>query len=298
LVLVIGIYITLVIWELPIASVLVLGFLLFRTLKRSGQVQRNYQKMVVSESAYWSIQDTIEQADLAREALSGDREPVFESVIELRDVTFSYGDENLLDSMSLEIPVGSFTALIGQSGSGKTTNLDLISGLLQPMSGTVSIDGTPLAELNVNAWRRTIGYVPQENVLLHDTVINNVTLGDPELDESDAVRALRQAGAWEFVSRLPQGVQQKVGERGGKLSGGQRQRVMIARALAHRPKLLILDEATTALDPESEMAIYKTLRALRGEHTILAISHQPALLEAADRIYRLRNGKAVLERAG
>ncbi len=296
LVLVIGIYITLVIWELPIASVLVLGFLLFRTLKRSGQVQRSYQKMVISESAYWSIQDTIEKAGMAREELKGTRDPLFNSVIELRDVTFSYGDGNILDGMSLEIPIGSFTALIGQSGSGKTTNLDLISGLLQPVTGTVLIDGTPLPELDVYAWRRTIGYVPQENVLLHDTIINNVTLGDPELDESDGIRALQQAGAWAFVSRLSQGIQQTVGERGGKLSGGQRQRIMIARALVHRPKLLILDEATTALDPESEVAIYKTMRGLRGEHTILAISHQPALLKAADRAYRLQNGQAVLEK--
>ena len=115
----------------------------------------------------------------------------------------------------------------------------------------------------------------QESILLHDSVFNNITLGDPKLSGEDAVNALRAAGAWEFVKEMPQEIQSTVGERGGKLSGGQRQRIAIARALVHRPKLLILDEATTGLDPESESAICDTLRQLRGELTLLAISHQP-----------------------
>jgi ATP-binding cassette subfamily C protein len=138
-----------------------------------------------------------------------------------------------------------------------------------------------------------IGYVPQESWLLHDSVLNNVTLGDPELSAGDAIRALQAAGAWGFVQKMPQGINSTVGERGGKISGGQRQRIAIARALVHQPKLLILDEATTALDPENEMAICNTLRELRGRLTILAISHQPAVLEVCDQAYRLQNGTAV-----
>ena len=130
--------------------------------------------------------------------------------------------------------------------------------------------------------------------MLHDSVFNNVTLGDDGIDEEDVITALREAGAWSFVEKLPEGIHDIVGERGGKLSGGQRQRIMIARALVHRPQLLILDEATTALDPESEAAICETLRRLRGAHTILAISHQPAMLDAADRAYRLEEGRASL----
>ena len=184
--------------------------------------------------------------------------------------------------------------MVGQSGSGKSTCLDLIIGLLQPQAGRILVDGVPVADLDLRAWRRNIGYVPQETVLLHDTVLNNITLGDPDVGETEAIWALEQAGAWSFVEELPEGVHHMVGERGGKLSGGQRQRIMIARALVHRPKLLILDEATTALDPQSEAAICQTLRDLRGEYTMLAISHQPALLEAADIAYRLQGGKAVL----
>jgi len=134
--------------------------------------------------------------------------------------------------------------------------------------------------------------VPQDTVLLHDTIRNNVTLGDPELNETDAVTALRAAGIWDFVAVMPEGLETIVGERGGKLSGGQRQRVALARALAHRPRVLILDEATSALDPETEAAICRTLEGLRGELTIVAISHQSPLVEVADRVYRMAGGTA------
>jgi ATP-binding cassette subfamily C protein len=134
-----------------------------------------------------------------------------------------------------------------------------------------------------------IGYVPQEILLLNDTVQKNITLGHPNLNEKDVVRALRAAGAWEFLQGLPQGINTTVGERGSKISGGQRQRIAIARALVHKPKLLILDEATSALDSDSETAICDTLRQLRGELTILAISQDGAVVpvvkvRSADRL--------------
>jgi len=296
LVLVAGIYITLVILELPLATVMVLGFLIFKILKKTGRVQRNYQKMAVSESAYWAIQDSIEEAELAIEHLAGKLIPTLQKGIELRNVSFSYDDKRVLDELSLTIPAGSFTAIIGPSGSGKTTTLDLIIGLLQPDSGSVLVDEVPLQDFDMHRWRRTIGYVPQETMLLHDSVFNNVSLGDSGISEADVVSALQAAEAWEFTEKLPEGVHSNVGERGGRLSGGQRQRIMIARALVHRPSLLILDEATTALDPQSEAAICETMQKLRGRQTILAISHQPAMLQAADRAYRLQDGHALLEK--
>ena len=136
--------------------------------------------------------------------------------------------------------------------------------------------------------------MPQENLLLHVSTYNNITLGDPKLSLSDAEHALRTAGAWDFVSNLPGAIHTIVGERGTRLSGGQRQRIMIARALVHQPRLLILDEATSALDPASEEVIHETLDSLRGSLTILAISHQPALVAAADRVYLLEDGQARL----
>ena len=220
----------------------------------------------------------------------------FERSIKLDNVTFTYDQHPVLENASLEIPVGSLTTLIGPSGSGKTTVVDLIIGLLKPQSGNVLLDDTPLPSLDLKAWRRMIGYVPQETLLLHDSILHNVTLGDPELSEDDAVQALKSAGAWEFVERMPAGIHSTVGERGTKISGGQRQRIMIARALVHKPALLILDEATSALDPENEAAIGETMRMLRGDLTILAISHQTALVKAADCVYRLGNGTIEIEK--
>jgi ATP-binding cassette subfamily C protein len=155
----------------------------------------------------------------------------------------------------------------------------------------VWIDNVPLSEIDLHAWRRTIGYVPQETLLLHENVFVNVTLGDPELTLADVEAALRAAGAWDFVAALRAGMETSLGERGSRLSGGQRQRIAIARALVHKPQLLILDEATTSLDPKSEAAICATVQQLRGTMTIIAISHQPALLEVADVVYRLEDGK-------
>jgi ATP-binding cassette subfamily C protein len=151
-----------------------------------------------------------------------------------------------------------------------------------------------MAQIDLRSWRQMIGYVPQETLLLHDTVFVNVCLGDQGINEEDVKYALQAAGAWDFVNAMPKGIHSTVGERGGKISGGQRQRIAIARALVHRPKLLILDEATSALDSESEMAIARTLQKLRGKLTIIAISHQPALVKAADRAYHLQDGRAVL----
>jgi ATP-binding cassette subfamily C protein len=176
------------------------------------------------------------------------------------------------------------------SGAGKTTIADLITGLLQPQQGKVKIDALPLNKLNLQQWRRMIGYVPQETFLLNDSVFMNVTLGESEVTEIDVQEALQAAGAWEFVLAMPKGMQSSVGERGASLSGGQRQRIAIARALVHKPTLLIMDEATSALDPESSAAICSTLQALRGVLTILAISHLPSLVDAADRVYRLQDG--------
>jgi ATP-binding cassette subfamily C protein len=210
-------------------------------------------------------------------------------------VSFTYGEHWVLQDTSLTFPVGLFTAIVGPSGVGKTTVADLVTGLLRPQEGKVWIDDLPLQQVDMMTWRRMIGYVPQETLLLHDTVLINVTLGDPELSAEDAEYALRAAGAWEFVTAIPQGMYSTVGERGDMLSGGQRQRIAIARALVHKPKLLILDEPTSALDRDSEEAICETLQQLSGEYTILAISHQPALMKAADRAYRLQNGIAVLD---
>jgi ATP-binding cassette subfamily C protein len=283
-------------WKLPAPTVLVLAVLLARVLGGIRKVQSAYQDVVVLESAFWSLRATIDEAQQAVEVATGTKPPRLERAIRFDAVHFDYEGHPVLHGLSLEIPAGSLTALVGLSGAGKTTIVDLVIGLVRPQRGRVLVDGVPLEEIDLLAWRRACGYVPQENLLLHDTVLHNVTLGDPEVPRAEVERALRAANAWEFVSRLPRGLDTPVGERGGRFSGGQRQRLLIARALVRRPRLLILDEATSALDPASARALAATLRDLRGEMTILAISHQPDLVEAADRVYRLERGRATLDR--
>ena len=285
-----GVYVALIVFEAKLATVVFMVAVLANVLKQISRVQKQYQRLVTCESAYYAIEETIARAAAAAEHASGTAAPRFERAVELDHVTFGYGDQTLLVDTTLAVPAGEITCLTGDSGTGKTTVADLFVGLVQPSSGRVLIDGVPLEEIDLDAWRACIGYVPQENLLLHDTILRNVTLGDTALDRSDAEAALEAAGA-DFVAELPQGIDTVVGERGTRFSGGQRQRIMIARALVHHPRLLILDEATSALDPASERAICDTLERLRGKLTILAITHREPLAEIADAVYQLRDGR-------
>ncbi len=290
-----GIYAALAIYDMALPTVMVLVVALGRAFSYFGKVQKQYQKLAQGESAYWSLLNSIEGATGAEENLTGGATPRFERSLALEQVHFQYDDRHpVFHGLSLHIDAGSFTTLVGPSGSGKTTIIDLTIGLLQPQQGAVLVDGVPLQDIDIKAWRSMIGYVPQDTILLHDTIEHNVTLGDPTLSSADAERALRAAGAWEFVAKLGAGMATIVGERGGKLSGGQRQRVVIARALVNQPRLLILDEATSALDPESEEAVRQTMELLKGQLTILAISHNRAMVRAADQVYRLSSGGALL----
>jgi ATP-binding cassette subfamily C protein len=184
------------------------------------------------------------------------------------------------------------TAVIGASGAGKTTLVDLILGLHQPTGGQILIDGQPISAIDIMKWRMMVGYVPQELLLYHDSIMANVTLGEPSFTREDVERALKQAGAWGFVSALSDGIDHIVGERGGLLSGGQRQRIAMARALIHRPQLLILDEATSALDPATEAEIVRNVHELSRQSgiTVLSISHQPAWMTVADKVIRVQDG--------
>lgn len=279
-----GMFVALVWFDMPIATVMVLVLILGRMLAQFGKVQKEYQKVVVGESAWIALEKTIAQAQMAGDTPGGRLLPTLNEGIRLESVCVTRGTMPVLENLDLEFPARTLVTLMGASGCGKTTIVDLITGLVAPASGRILVDGVPLQQLDIAAWRRSIGYVPQETVLLHDTIMNNITLGDPQLGLADVEYALEIAGARDFVAAFPDGVDHVVGERGGILSGGQRQRLMIARAMVHRPRLLILDEATSALDQEGEAAICHTLNRLRGQLTIIAVSHREALAGIADRV--------------
>lgn len=288
-----GILLSLLYFRIPLADTLFFLFLINRVIKRFNKVQQHYSTVAVLENYYWSYQGIINKVKKNREETTGGVHPTLNTAIRFDDVSFAYKEDQwVIKNADLTFPEGKITVIVGASGSGKTTIIDLVTGLIRAQKGEIRIDEFPLNELDIKAWRRMIGYVPQETILLHDTILKNVTLDDSTLEEADAIEALQAAGAWNFVTLLEGGIQHVVGERGGMLSGGQRQRIAIARALVHRPNLLILDEATSALDPESEAAVFETLRQLRGRNTILAISHQPALLKCADQAYSIRDGIA------
>ena len=288
--LVMVLYLALKYWNPSMTTMIAMVFFIAKILKQVEKIQKEYANLVEFESAYWSLQGKIGTARDAREVLTGTLHPTFRTAIRMEAVSFAYNAHEVLKEVSLEVPAGSFVTLTGPSGSGKTTVADLLIGLLRPQKGDIWIDGEPLSQIDIRRWREMIGYVPQENLLMHDTILKNVTLGEAGLGAADVEAALRAAGAWDFVQFMPGGVHTVVGERGSVLSGGQRQRIAIARALVKRPVLLILDEATTALDPKTERDICATLTRLKGDLTILAISHQSALTESADIVYRVQDG--------
>ena len=277
--------------SLPLATVIILAVVCGRIIGALSQAQKELQRMAACDSAFWSLRATIAAAEAAREPDAGVAAPALRCAIELRDIRFAYDGEAVLDAASLTIPAGELTAIVGPSGAGKTTVADLIIGLLRPQAGKVLIDGVPLQTYDAQRWRALIGYVPQDTFLLHDSIGVNVALGDRDLLRADVEAALRAAGAWEFIAALPEGTDTVVGERGLRLSGGQRQRIALARALVRRPQLLILDEATAALDPDTETEVCKTLQRLRGAMTILAVCHQGPLIAVADRVYRVDAGR-------
>lgn len=286
----IGLYIMLARLGMPLSAVMILIFLLARITALLSKAQRAWQQLAISESAFWSLNEAIEEARMERETHGGDRVPRLDHSIEFDHVSFAHPGKPLFQDQSLVLPAGGLTVLTGPSGAGKTTLVDLIAGLLQPDRGHIRVDGVDLAEIDRFAWRRQIGYVPQEALLINDSVINNVTLGAEGLSRDDVRRALAEADALDFVEQLPQGLDTRVGERGGQLSGGQRQRLAIARALVHQPRLLILDEATSNLDAEAERAVLDTIDHLKQRLTLLAVTHHRPLMERADRLLQVRDG--------
>jgi len=274
-----------------LGEVLMLAVLFYRTATKLGQTQSLVQRVASSESFLISVDGKIARAESMKQRTEGGVPPVLSKAIRLDRVSVNYGGTPVLKDISLEIPAGCLSLVHGPSGAGKSTIVDAISGLIKPSEGAVLVDGQPLSGLDLRAWRSEIGYVQQELFLFHDTVFNNLVIGARDVGQDEIRRALELAGAAEFVDRLPSGVHTVVGERGLRLSGGQRQRLSIARALVKRPRLLILDEPTTALDPATEKEICQTLSNLRGEVTLVAISHQPTLAQYADVVHSISDGR-------
>lgn len=280
---------------MPVASVLLVLYLFARLLPFVTGVQKGYQRFLTLLPAFERTMAAVD-ANLAAAEAGQQLSVPFEldRGVVLESVAYAYDDgSDVLRGVDMTLRAGETTALVGASGSGKSTIADLVIGLALPHSGCVRIDGEMLTPDRLVAWRRQVGYVPQDVFLFHDTIRANLELVAPDARDDDLWHALRDASADAFVAALPEGLDTVVGDRGVRLSGGERQRLALARALLRKPSLLVLDEATSALDVENERRIQAAIDRLRGKITILVIAHRLSTVRATDAIHVLDEGRIV-----
>ena len=288
----IGLFLAINYSDVSISNLLIMILFFNRMAGKVTELQKHYQSFRNLESAFWSLDRIISDSADHRDPgeMNGNGAIPENKIISFDSVSFQYSEEQqILDKVCIEFPVNGLVVLSGPSGAGKTTIIDLMIGLLRPHSGRVCVDGIPLGNLDKKMWLSKIGYVPQELVLFNDSIRNNISLRDESLDDSRIESVLKKVKADEFARDL----NSEIGEGGSRLSGGQRQRLMLARAMVRDPDLLILDEATTALDKETEMAICDTVKLLSKDRLVVAISHQPYIHSIADRVIRLERGHIV-----
>jgi subfamily B ATP-binding cassette protein MsbA len=215
----------------------------------------------------------------------------FETAINFNNVSFAYGAERVLQGIQLEIKKGSIVALVGHSGAGKSTIADLVLRFYDPQSGRITIDDEDLRSLDLEAYRKLIGVVSQDSILFNSSVAENIAYPDGEFDQQRVQQAARIANADEFVKGMPEGYQTFIGDRGVLLSGGQKQRITIARAVYHEPQILILDEATSSLDTESERLVQQAIDNVIKKTTAIVIAHRLSTVIHADKIVVMDEGQ-------
>jgi ATP-binding cassette, subfamily C, bacterial len=289
-------YVAVEVLRMPAGKLLIIVYLFASLIPQFSWMQRTWQGTLNMLPAFKAVTDMLERFRSAEEPRPTKRlAPVaLKNSVELQQVSFKYHkNENrlALDHLDLIFPAFCTTVILGPSGGGKSTLADMLIGLLRPDEGVILIDGAPLEGDLIHAWRLSVGYVPQESVLFHETIRENLLWVRPEAEEKDIWEALRLAAADGFISRLPEGLDTIVGDRGVRISGGERQRIALARALLRKPTLLLLDEATSQLDRENEKRILDALVVLRGKMTVIFISHRLSAARCADRVVIIDGGR-------
>lgn len=262
---------------------------LIRLLPSMSRIQYNITAIKQFEASFKSISNDLSAIEWEDKSPKTDT-LYFKSKIEIKNISFSYSANSplIFDKFSLEIPYKGSVAFVGPTGCGKTTLVDIILGLLKPNSGEILVDGVNI-EMNLPTWQKKIGYVPQFIFLLDDSIRANVAFGRAasKIDDARVKECLKTAQILDFVESLPQGINSLIGENGIRLSGGQRQRIGIARALYHNPEVLVLDEATSSLDNDTEKAFIDALKTLHGKLTIIIVAHRMTTVQNCDRIIKL-----------
>ncbi|HZW62785.1 MAG TPA: ABC transporter ATP-binding protein [Flavobacteriaceae bacterium] len=249
-------------------------------IKKGGAAAERIQEIVDTENPLKDKPNAITKTD-------------FNTALSFENIYFKYEDEYVLKNFSLTIPKGKTVALVGQSGSGKSTIANLITRFYDVNQGNIKIDGIDIREFNTKSLRNLLGIVTQDAILFNDTIKNNLLLGNPHASEQDIIKALKIANAWEFVKELPYGIEANIGDSGNKLSGGQKQRLSIARAVLKNPPIMILDEATSALDTESERLVQVALENMMKNRTSVVIAHRLSTIQNADTIVVMQKGEIV-----
>ena len=289
-------------------QVVALGVAAMRLIPCANRINNHLTSISYFEPFFMGVSDNL-QEEIRDESINYDESAYqkkaeveklnIEDKIELKDIVFKYPNTETLifDHAYMEIPIGQAVGIVGTSGAGKTTVVDILLGLLHVQEGEILADGVEVRE-HYQSWLKNIGYIPQTIFMIDSTIRKNVAFGfaDEDIDDDKVWRALKEAQLDEFVKGLPEGLDTSIGERGIRISGGQRQRIGIARALFEDPEVLDLDEATSALDNETEAAIMDSINRLHGKKTLIIIAHRLQTIEKCDMVYRVENGKVSRER--
>jgi ABC-type multidrug transport system fused ATPase/permease subunit len=277
-----------------IGSVLVLALVFHRTINTLSGAQKSWQGFLASTGGLITVEDACARLSQNVERNGAVQLKGFKDSVVMKQVCYAYGDIEALHNVNVEIGKNRTIAIVGESGAGKSTFVDLITGVLKPTAGKILIDGKDYSNIELSSLRDLIGYVTQEIVVFNDSIRNNISFWSREMDNTDTVElAAKHANCEEFILDTPSQYNTYIGDRGLKLSGGQRQRLAIARELYRRPEILILDEATSALDSKSEAFIQQSIDSLKHNKTIIIIAHRLSTVKNSDYIYVLNKGSII-----
>ena len=276
----------------PAAFIVYMG-LAYNILTPAKAISKASYSVKRGNAAAERVLEILETESPLKDSINAIEKASFENAIDLNNVSFKYEDEPVLKDFSLNIPKGNSVALVGQSGSGKSTIANLLTRFYDVNEGAITIDGNNIKNITKSSLRGLMGLVTQDSILFNDTVKNNVLLGVESASNEQIIDALKIANAWEFVKDLPNGINTNIGDSGNKLSGGQKQRLSIARAVLKNPPIMILDEATSALDTESERLVQDALEKMMQNRTSVVIAHRLSTIQKADMIIVMQKGKIV-----
>ncbi|MCK0178226.1 ABC transporter ATP-binding protein/permease [Flavobacteriaceae bacterium S0862] len=267
--------------------------LAYQILTPAKAISKASYKVKAGNAAADRILEVIETPSPLKDKPNATTKHDFANSIKLENVSFKYEDDLVLRNFSINVPKGKTVALVGQSGSGKSTIANLVTRFYDVTDGKITVDGTDIRDFTKHSLRNLIGLVTQDSILFNDSVKNNILLGDENASDEQVIEALKVANAWEFVKDLPDSINTNIGDSGNKLSGGQKQRLSIARAVLKNPPIMILDEATSALDTESERLVQVALENMMKNRTSIVIAHRLSTIQNADEIVVMQKGEIV-----